>query len=229
MNPGDGPEMPPTMGGSPSSFWIRSSGTSWIMEMPIDINEYAGWGEDFSISPGRSVAFLSAMEEAGVRRAARACWNEDAAGKDEGTNGALPGRLDHLMTPAPFQPRAPWHVYRFYSQMTGRILPLDGTSSLKGFASFDPADGSIRILAGNPAKVPLEATLKLKGLDRLDMKARMKDREIVVGRIPFSGTECLSGPVPVLREVHPGSGRELVLPVSLGANEAITVQIIPKK
>ena len=176
-----------------------------ISDRPIDVNEYQGPCENLMLSPGNTISFLSSLESTDIRYAIRACWNEDAAQTDGTTNGLFPGRLDNIMTMAPFQPRAQWHVYRSYADMSGSMAPVERGGFLSGLASVNAADGKAHILLGNDGTQAFTTNVTIQNLSQLANYSTTGKVRVRVREIPYPAStrsqRPLKSPMP---SSHPG-------------------------
>ena len=202
-----------------------------IADRPIDINEYQGPGENLMLSPGNTISFLSSLESTDIRYAMRACWNEDAAQTDGTTNGLLPGRLDNIMTMAPFQPRALWHVYRSYAEMSGSMVPVGRGGFLSGLASADAAAGKAHILVGNDGTQSFTTNVNIQNLSLLANYSTTGKLRVRVREIPYSGLNALGALTEISNAILTPSGDQLVVPLMVASRAAyeITLQTIGSK
>jgi autotransporter-associated beta strand protein len=200
-----------------------------IADRPIDVNEYQGPGENLMLSPGNTISFLSSFESTDIRHAIRACWNDvDADGM---TNGLFPGRLDNIMTMAPFQPRAQWHVYRSYADMSGSMVAVDRGGFLSGLASVNSAAGKAHLLVGNDGTQAFTTNVTIQNLSQLANFSTTGKVRVRVREIPYSGLNALGAPTEVSNAILTPAGNQLVLPLSVTSRAAyeITVQTIGPK
>ena len=148
---------------------------------------------------------MSSLESTDIRYAIRACWNEDAAQTDGTTNGLFPGRLDNIMTMAPFQPRAQWHVYRSYADMSGSMAPVERGGFLSGLASVNAADGKAHILLGNDGTQAFTTNVTIQNLSQLANYSTTGKVRVRVREIPYPAStrsqRPLKSPMP---SSHPG-------------------------
>jgi hypothetical protein len=198
-----------------------------IADRPIDVNEYQGPGENLMLSPGNTIQFLSNLESPGIRHAMRACWDDT----DGTTNGLIPGRLDNIMTTAPYQPRALWHVYRSYAEMSGSMVPVSRGGFLSGLAAVDASAGKARILVGNDSTQAFTTSVKIRNLSQLaDFSTTGKVRARV-REIPYSGLNALGAPTEISNAILTPAGGELTVPLAVtsrGAYEITLESAAPK-
>ena len=196
-----------------------------IADRPIDVNEYQGPGADLMQSPGNAVRFISNLENTNIRSAIRACWNEDAAQTDGTTNGLFPGRLDNIMTTTPFQPRALWHLYQSYSEMSGNMVPVTPGGFLSGLASVDAAAGRARILVGNDGTQAFTTKVTIANLSQLaDFPTTGKVR-VRVREIPFAGLNALGAPTEVSNAILTPVGGTLEVPLNVTSRGAYEITL----
>ena len=196
-----------------------------IADRPIDVNEYQGPGVDLMQSPGNAVRFLSNLERTDIRYAIRACWNEDAAQTDGMTNGLAPGRLDNILTTSPFQPRALWHLYKAYADLSGAMIPVTPGGFLSGLASVQPSAGQARILVGNDGPQAFSTKVKIGNLSRLaDFTTTGKVR-VRVREIPFTGLNALGAPTEISNAVLTPVGSVLEVPLNVTARGAYEITL----
>ncbi len=200
-----------------------------IADRPIDVNEYQGPGENLMLSPGNTVQFLSQLEKTDIRHAIRACWNDNDA--DGNTNGLFPGRLDNIMTPSPFQPRAVWHVYNSYAGMSGKKISVSQGGFLAGFGAADNAAGRATLLVGNDGTQAFTTKLTINNLSQLaDFTTAGKVR-VRIREIPFSGMNALVAPTEVSSSIATPLNNTLEVPLNVttrGAYEITLETAVPK-
>jgi Carbohydrate binding domain len=194
-----------------------------ISDRPIQINEYLAWGDDFTLSPGRTATFLAGLEKANVSGAAHAVWDETSDGL---SNGLFDGRLGGIMTQnAPYQPRAPWHVYNSYAQMTGNRVTMSDGALLRGVASLDPATSEARILVGNEGAQAFSSNLIISGLEALPGFAATGRIRVRVREIPFSGTNALAAPTDVSYQTLTPGANQVTIPIGVTARAAYEIAL----
>jgi hypothetical protein len=162
----------------------------------IFINEYGA--SSTHLLPGWMAGNIAALEQANVDQANRSCW---------GGVECFEPALDGLLTPDGTQTRAVYWVAAAYGTMTGRRVPVSTTQDgVTGFATFDPATSTVRVLLGRhesctaqtnpycdqpatatPAPVAVVATIKI---------ATRNGLRVAVARIPN-----VSGPVGLPQQV----------------------------
>ncbi len=196
-----------------------------IPDRPIDINEYQGPGIDLMQSPGNTVRFLSNLEGTDIRYAIRACWNEDPDQKDSTTNGLAPGRLDNIVTTFPFQPRALWHVYKSYAEMSGEMVPVAPGGFLSAVASVDAAKGYARILVGNDGTSEFSSNVIIEKLSRLGNRLPSGPVRVRIREIPFSGLEALAAPIEISDTMMTPVKDRLEIPVDMTSRGVIEITL----
>lgn len=196
-----------------------------IADRPIDVNEYQGPGIDLMQSPGNTIRFLSNLERTNIRHAIRACWNEDPAQTDSTTNGLSPGRLDNIMTTSPLQPRALWHVYHSYSEMTGNIVPVTPGGFLSGLGSVDAAAGKARILIGNDGTQSFTTSVTITNLAQLPDFTTTGNVRVRVREIPFAGLNALGSPTEISNSVMTPVSGTLKIPLSVTSRGAYEITL----
>ena len=196
-----------------------------ISSRPIDVNEYQGPGDNLMLSPGNTVQFLSQLESTDIRYAIRACWNEDAAQTDGTTNGLFPGRLDNIMTMAPFQPRAVWHVYNSYAGMTGNKVFVSQGGFLNGFGAVNNSAGTAKILVGNDGTQAFTTKLTINNLSQLaDFSTSGKVR-VRVREIPYSGLNALGAPTEISNSILTAAAGTLEVPLNVTSRGAYEITL----
>jgi len=112
----------------------------------IFINEYLPssvptYGtQSYESMPGWAVGYISALEAAGVSGANLSCGGQ-------GCSNLLDGLL--VSTGPSVAPSATYWPYWFYAQMTGNVVPVTTSAEqISGFATLDPASGTVRVLLG---------------------------------------------------------------------------------
>jgi hypothetical protein len=172
----------------------------------IFVNEYGAVANH--LIPGWSVAWIDALEKAGVDQANRACWHgPDVTGRriaecDEGS-------LDGLFVPASGVPQALYYVYRAYADMAGgtRLATTTTDPYVTAFASRSAAN-VVRILVGRhqsctatvrpDCNEPASATpAPINVVLRIGLPPSAVAAALAVERIPnFSG--AVAGTQPIL-------------------------------
>jgi hypothetical protein len=162
----------------------------------IFINEYGA--SSTHLLPGWMAGNIAALEQANVDQANRSCW---------GGVECFEPALDGLLTPDGTQTRAVYWVAAAYGTMTGRRVPVSTTQDgVTGFATFDPATSTVRVLLGRhesctaqtnpycdqpatatPGSVAVAVTIKI---------ASRNGQRVAVARIPN-----VSGPLGLPQQV----------------------------
>ena len=112
----------------------------------IIINEYDSVADH--LIPGWAVAWIDALEQAGIDQANRSCWHQpDVYGKM--VSECTEGSVDGLFVPGSGLPEAIYNVHRAYAQMTGTRLVTSSTSpGVSLVASRDDGAGRLTVLVG---------------------------------------------------------------------------------
>lgn len=118
--------------------WMSSNG---ISVNRIVINEIIR--EPNMYDPAHLLEFFTALERNNVY-AAHACWDDPQQG---GINNCFNNTLTGVVT-ANHEPRSLWWVYKYYSQMQGNLIYLEG-DGITGFATTDTNTGTTQVLIGN--------------------------------------------------------------------------------
>ena len=109
------------------------------------------------------------------------------------------------MTMAPFQPRAQWHVYRSYADMSGSMAPVERGGFLSGLASVNAADGKAHILLGNDGTQAFTTNVTIQNLSQLANYSTTGKVRVRVREIPYPAStrsqRPLKSPMP---SSHPG-------------------------
>lgn len=199
--------------------WMISNG---ITPMPITINEYSG--PDEATLPGRLVWYWASLEKSavnGVIAAARACWTDD-----DTQNTYLAGRLDGIMTSStPHRPRASWHLYKAYADMTGNMVNVEPGIVVAGIASLDTSNGEVKILLGNETNQSTSTNLTINNLDQISYVPASGAARVVVQRVSDSGWAEVSSPETVSDSIYQLTGNSLTLPLTFAANQAYIVSL----
>jgi hypothetical protein len=162
----------------------------------IFINEYGA--SSTHLVPGWMVGNIAALEEANVNQANHSCW---------GGVECFEPALDGLLTPDGTQTRAVYWVAAAYGAMTGRRVPVSTTQDgVTGFATFDPATSTVRLLLGrhvsctartNPyCEEPASATPGPVGVAVTIKIASSNRQQVTIARIPD-----VSGPLGLPQQV----------------------------
>jgi hypothetical protein len=120
-----------------------------LAHIPIFINEYSS--NATHLIPGWAVGWISALEQAGVAEATRACWHQpDLSGKEMAECNE--GGLDGLLQPGSGLPEDLYWVHWAYGQMAGqRIYSSSTDPNLSAYATYNALTGEIQILLGRHA------------------------------------------------------------------------------
>jgi hypothetical protein len=190
---------------------VRNELFRWpnIGKPQIFVNEY-GVGRSLGV-PGWRVAYLAALENAGVDSGNTSCWALDNTDASSCSLATLGGLLDKDRS----TPRASYWVHRAYSDMRG--TRLDASTSvpfLSAFAVAQGQNGPWELLLGRhqsctspvnplceepasavPAAIPVTVALRVGGPDRAIVLA--------IQRIPDA-----TGPMP---DAPPTESRQIVV------------------
>ncbi|GAA0322963.1 hypothetical protein [Kineococcus aurantiacus] len=102
-----------------------------ITPRPISINEYA-WPDQVDV-PSAALHYIAQFERTGVNDAERAYWYEAGTANGLFYNG---------------QPTASYHMYKWYGDMAGRMLPVTASGDLDGIASLDSTRKIVNVVFG---------------------------------------------------------------------------------
>jgi hypothetical protein len=116
----------------------------------IVINEYGSAAEH--AIPGQTVGWITALEQANVDQADRACWhspNVYGQNYSECAQGSLDGLL---LGGTGFLPEAVYSVHSAYAAMTGQRVATSSTDPfISAFATRDDSAGAVKVLVGSHA------------------------------------------------------------------------------
>jgi len=157
----------------------------------ICINEIIG--PDLHTRPGAAVRSFAALERAGVDGACHATWPD----ADGGYNDAS---LSGILTQRERLPRSTWWAYKGYADVTGRLVSVQQSDSVDGIAGYDADAQEARMVLGRVAGDAPAGAVALRLINLDDAPGIVLDAEthITAQRIPMSGWESLSSPVPLL-------------------------------
>jgi hypothetical protein len=185
----------------------------------IVINEYAS--VITHLIPGWAVGWISALEQAGVTAADRACWSLQAAPGQQAGNECFDGGLDGLLVPGSGSPQAVYWVHRAYAQMTG--TKVDTSSPDAAVSAFATRDGAstLSVIVGRHASCtpavrpvcpqPASATPPPAAME-LRVMVPWPAARVTVQRIPNQPDAMASAPSVVTEQLGSSAG---VLVVSL--------------
>jgi hypothetical protein len=117
--------------------------------IPIFINEYEP--RNSHLIPGWEIAWINALESAGVAQAVTACWKEpETQGKVGSDCGG--GGLDGMFQTDTGQPQALYWVHLAYAEMVGERVQASSTDpNISAYATYNAVSGSIQVLIGRHA------------------------------------------------------------------------------
>jgi hypothetical protein len=189
-----------------------------IGPLPISINEY-GAPRDSAV-PGALARFVARLERAGVDTANLAFWHK-------------PGRLADLVAPIAggrgpaieAEPTGAFWVYKWYGDMSGQMLdvtPDSGTgATLDGFASFDAASNTVRVVVGGEDG---DHTVTVAGLEGFGAAADMQ-----VFATHWTGTDgAMTAPEPLFAETLPIEDGSISVPITgASSRDAFLILVTP--
>ena len=159
-------------------------------------------GQKSSLSPGVAVSFISNLERLAVDHACRACWREFdyLTGDREDTcwDQSLDGLLAVDYEGENYAPRSVWWAYRYYADMSGWTVPIDGPImqwQLDGLLSWNSA-GNVSILLGRIGESNQSVAVDFT-LNGISMSSFIVSMQF----IPYTGMLPLYNPVPVHLDV----------------------------
>lgn len=172
-----------------------------ISPRPIVINEYGRFSGDLGV-PGHLLQYVARFERDGID-GCLAYWT-------------TAGSLNDLVT-ANNRPTGGWWLYQWYGEMTGRLLavtpPNRNLEALQGLASFDPARGQLKVIAGGDDG---ESEVVIRGLEKAFPGESLF--HLVLWRTDSTGLKPAGNPVLVSSgDLAADAG---VLKISLGTTAA---------
>jgi hypothetical protein len=133
----------------------------------LDVSEYVG--EADALYGAEALGYVSQMEEAGIKRAAHACWHEPS-----GADACHEPTLDGLLSGTSLRPRAAWWTLSWYARGTGsrvRSQSADPALAVMAARAVDPRHAEIELGYLDTHDRVLPATtdveLDLSGVQRL--------------------------------------------------------------
>lgn len=162
---------------------------------PVIIDEYASPEEH--LLPGFAVAWFYYLEEAGVLRASRACW--DVTDSQSGQWSDCWNGLDGLFMKDNITPQALYWVFERYSSMKDVRLTTATTApgDVVALARSGGTGGELRILAGRfvanltaPAAAPKNVEIRVEHLSPPSGCVSVR-----IERIPYDGPDQAATPV----------------------------------
>ncbi|HWE68392.1 MAG TPA: hypothetical protein VG298_17265 [Acidimicrobiales bacterium] len=185
----------------------------------IFINEYGM--PDVQKIPGWDVAYLSALTDAGVNFANRACWNGDCLDPD----------LDGLISTTGTTPQADFYDRLVYASMSGSMIAATSTSdTVTALGSFNSTTGTLVGLVGRG--VGCSQNTGLCPSSWPDYKRATQTEVIVTMTVPWTSGSAkvilthISGALPILGSSAPSSSVQTVTIVPTGNGKGtITVPI----
>lgn len=124
----------------------------------FEINEMISAESQFK--PGTAVWIFAQLEQERIERAAKACWG------DIGSSNCSNASLNGLLTHPDRQPRPIWWAYRWYADITGRLVAVRPNGDIHGIAGYDRNQDTARLLLGNLNASSGNQEVRLVGLDR---------------------------------------------------------------
>ncbi len=158
----------------------------------IVVNEFAFITHD--LLPAENLGFLYYLEEGGVLRGARACWNDNCFNES----------LDGILTPTQ-QPRAVWWAFRAYAAgVDSRVASAITDPRIVAIASRKGLDAeAAQVLIGHIGvqidRPPADVTVTLRGVESLPGPSDANCVELVGSHIPNAGESPVDQPAPAFR------------------------------
>lgn len=181
-------------------------------------------GPSGTLSPGVIVSFLANLERLEVDHACRACWREYDPVTGQRYDSCWDQTLDGLLTvDGQFEPRSAWWVYRWYAEMNGHTIALEGKlieNGLDGIVVQN--DTTITALFGHIGDVNDGLVINLTVVN---VSAWSRVKVTVLG-LPFSGMEPLLSPPLILTHCGNVTNHQLVVTLPhIYSNETMFLQI----
>ncbi len=171
---------------------FKSGAYEKISVQELQIGEYADDNDQFS--PGELLAYLAAMEQAGIASAAKACWREGREGSERLFN-CFP--LDGIVGGDGLDRRAAWWLYRAYAALEENRLTVssDDPRIVALAAPAGPGARAAQILIGffEDRRTPDWARVTI----RLRNHSANQCFKPVARLIPDRGPEPLQAPLPM--------------------------------
>ena len=180
----------------------------------ISINEYCG-PQQYN-NPGIHVWYFAELERSKVDGACHACWPEG-----NGKGNCFNNSLDGIMTESGRAPRAVWHTYKAYADITGQLVDLKPTNTVTGIAGIDRSKNTMTLLLGKDSG----STENIKV--NVNKWFRKGKAEIMVQKIPATGSNQLFN-LPdqkkLIKQITPNNEIHFEIP-EFNAGEAYKVVI----
>lgn len=191
---------------------------------PVFIDEYGAPG--LQRIPGWDVAYLAALNQAGVGQAERSCWAGDCTRPV----------LDGLLAPDGSTALADYWLRLAYARMSGqRVVTTSNAADVSGLASFDPSSGTVTVLVGRGSGCAQDPRCPPGHPDAAAVEAALNVRlpwasgtvDITLCRVPGGSPATPARPseTTIRRTVEPGSARVEVTIPALADGDAYVVRI----
>ncbi len=189
-----------------------------IPERPVSINEYVHrWHQT---QPGILTAYLAALEEAEVESAAHACWPDET----EKYENCYAPSLNGILSPVTFQPRPAWWVYRRYADITGRLVNVPASETVRGLGGVD--GNAARFLFGRVSGASGEVEIHFRRMNILIPHAGYSNRiHLTIERIPDCGWETLDRPIRTVDKTIDVTGSLKISLPEFAGNDAYFVKL----
>lgn len=168
-----------------------------LAQRPISFNEYINPGNVRFVQ--RRIETLSQGERVGVHSAMHSSWDDSGELPPWNSTGDWPS-LDGIMSIPAERERAPYWVYKFYGDMSGRLVWTSGNpNAWEGMATMDlsePGNPVARFMLGGSNAGP-NVTVNLNNIPA----AFGNPVDVLIERVHTSGNEDLwNGPIQHSRQ-----------------------------
>jgi xylan 1,4-beta-xylosidase len=193
----------------------------------LDVTEYVGQSD--ALYGAEALGYVSELEQAGITRAAHACWHEPS-----GADDCQEPSLDGLLSTRTMRPRAAWWALRWYARGTGsrvRSRSADPALAVIAARAVDPRHAEVELgyldTHDRPLPAATDVWLRLAGTTRLPfMRGGTRRPRIAAYRVHSRG-EAPAAPTrmaapPVLRV---GRGRFVVVVRSVALHDTILLRL----
>jgi hypothetical protein len=192
----------------------------------LDVSEYVGQAD--ALYGAEALGYLSQLEQAGVRRAAHACWQEPS-----GADPCHEHTLDGLLTATSLRPRAAWWALSWYARgIASRVRSRSADPALAIMAARAVDPGHAEIVLGYldthdrvlPATTDVQ--LKLSGIRRLPFARGSGRVRVAAYRVRSRGeapTEPTTMSPPTVVQVAPG--QLLVRVPAVGLHDTVLLRL----
>jgi hypothetical protein len=189
------------------------------------INEFVGAHDQYY--PAENLAHIVYLEQGGIDRSARACWNAD-----DGTSNCANNSLDGLLLPGSFLPRAAWWVYRFAGAgVSSRVSATSSAPPVVALASDRPdGQAKVQVLVGlydDHAPAQTDVTVTLRNLDHSAL-AGAASASVTVERLANTDESSVRQPLVVKTDHIPVISGTVTIPLAgLRLREVFAVSVAP--